>query len=634
MSVLEIPRIYFKGNVSWDPVTTNNHAYNYDETACTTVMPADLPTLQDEVQAFRDGAVAQIGGDGNWNPHGSYRSSFYDTAVCGFDLGSGTHADDPFAASAVDFTGMLVDLEPYGSLSSQLFFDSMLFGTVGGYCIQLPRTSRITARQINFYRNTSGVTAIAGSASVVWTTSFAKTSGLRINALNSALLNRLKQALERDDVLGLTIRFNAYRTIYYNNATLTSRSPAMMKEAQQLAEKIVGGGFQPNPARSRIVGVLGLWRADEPVHEPGDRALVLSRSNCNVGPASARCNPTSLVIDLSNSVPEVDAALTKQNLGTLSILAVDQSGGLQHLLGSIPYSSYDRQAYEASAGIVTVPLAPGMAERIVRQDLNLRINDAQGPLLQELPLRAIPLAPNFYMDQATTNTASFRVYRHGTPVGSGVNFQLKQMSADGSRVEKDIPMTTDGEGIARLPLPAADAGITAYRANFPQQPELRPSPSPDEIKSLLDTYMYVRALPVSAAIAALPPTWPNVYKYVLSNWNAMAPCMDNWLRLDDPEQIRTHAAILKRLTDPNAFEHFRYMPITRDMTGAMRALLYAWLDSPKDVEAELPSRVQLVGKALRIPVTPSARQDDIDESGEGATQTQLSRSLRGGASGR
>jgi hypothetical protein len=31
MSVLETPRIYFQGEVTWDPIVTNNYDTEYDE---------------------------------------------------------------------------------------------------------------------------------------------------------------------------------------------------------------------------------------------------------------------------------------------------------------------------------------------------------------------------------------------------------------------------------------------------------------------------------------------------------------------------------------------------------------------------------------------------------------------------
>jgi len=66
---------------------------------------------------------------------------------------------------------------------------------------------------------------------------------------------------------------------------------------------------------------------------------------------------------------------------------------------------------------------------------------------------------------------------------------------------------------------------------------------------------------------------------VLANWNAMAPCMDNWLMLDNPAQVKAHAHVLKRLTDPANFESLRFMPVTRDMSMGQRALLYRFLDA-------------------------------------------------------
>jgi len=59
-------------------------------------------------------------------------------------------------------------------------------------------------------------------------------------------------------VLGLTVRFNAYRTVYYDNPDLTNGSKAAQKAAKALIAKLKDGGFQPNPARSLLVGVIGL----------------------------------------------------------------------------------------------------------------------------------------------------------------------------------------------------------------------------------------------------------------------------------------------------------------------------------------------------------------------------------------
>jgi len=567
MSVLETPRIYFKGEVAWDPITTNNYPTNYDESAGETV----YPNAANRVQAFRAQAIAAVA-TGNWNPHGTHRVSLFNSAVCGFDQGTGVQSEDPFVTAEVGFNGMLVDLEPYGAFSSQLFFDAMQFGVKGGYSIFAPRTSRVTARYINFARN--GVnTMIAGVASVVWQASFAKTDGLSIEAFDSPILQKLAAAIAPNDILGLTVRFNAYRTVYYDNPDLTNGSTASKAAAQAQKARLEGGGFQPNPARSLMVGVIGLWRKGEPAHEPGDRMLAQA-ANSSLGSAHVRLQGATLTLDLANSVPEIDKNLTKQNVGPLTVVAVDPLSQAATPLGTFDYAAYDRAAYEASAGIVTLPLAAGAAAAAADKDLQLR--DASGtPLLTELALRAIPETPNLYVDEGKPATPTFQVYRRGKAVTSPTALTLFTLDAGGSSPAQQTPMTTDANGILQWRLATNSDGITAYVPSFSaaDQPT-------NGIDPQINTYLYVRIRPSDQAVAALPPTWANVYARVLANWNAMAPCMDNWLRLDDPVQIRAYAAILKRLTDPANFEAYRFMPITRDMSAGERTLLYKFLDTP------------------------------------------------------
>jgi len=568
MSVLETPRIYFKGQVTWDPITSNNYNFNYDEDTGETIYPSVI----DKVKKFRAQAITQVGTQGNWNPHGTHRVTFFDSAVCGFDVGAGTNTNDHFMNAAVNLQGMLVDLEPFGGISSQIFFDTMCFGVEGGYGIFASRTSRMHDRYINFARNSAN-SMIAGVASVVWQASFSKADGLSIIAFDSFALQRLSDALKRDDVLGLTVRFNAYRTIYFDNPELTNKSPATQAAAKELIKKLNEGGFQPNPARSLLVGVIGLWREGEPPHEPGDRALIQD-ANSPLGSAWVRVDSASLVIDLSNSVPEVDKNLAKQDLGTLSIVAVEPTSQAVTNLGSLPYSQYDRSAYEATAGIVTVSISADAVQALTGQDIQIR-NSQGDQLLAELPLRGIPATPNLYLDEGDQVTARFQVYQRGVPVSARIALQLYQTDAAGDPPSKVMQVTTDQNGGLTVPITAGAGSITAYVPSFNalDQPT-------NGINPQVNTYMYVRVRPADTSLAQLPPTWENVYVKVLANWNAMAPCMDNWLRLDDPVQVKAYAAILKRLTDPANFESFLFMPVTRDMSVGQRTLLYNFLDAP------------------------------------------------------
>jgi hypothetical protein len=572
MSVLEIPRILFKGQIAWDPITTNNYPEYYDENDDQPVWPK----ASENVQAFRKTAINAVVQDGSWNPQGTHRSTFYDTAICGVDLGAGVVTNDPFVAAAVNFRGMLVDLEPYGAFTSQLYFDSMHFGIDGGYRILGKRQTRVTARYINFKRNPAN-SMIAGVASVVWQTTFAKTDGLLIDPFDSAALRALQSAVAAADVLGIMVRFNTYRTVYFNDMALSNGTPATTEAEQDLTRRLKEGGFHPNPARSVLVGVIGLWRKGEPVHEPGDRALLVP-ANSKLGSAHARVDAKSLTIDLSNTIPETTRDLQKLDLGTLSVVAVDAKG-TSTSLGNLSYAQYDKQAYEAGSGIVSLPLTAAQAKAAA--DADIRILGADGkPLLAEVALRAIPATPNLYLDEGASGTASFQVYNRGLPAKGPLPVTVYKMSADGGSIDTSTNMETNANGVLSFPVTGTTGGVFAYVPS----PVAGADEPTNGLSTQVNTYMYIRTLTADAAVGALPPTWDNVYAHVLANWNAMAPCMDNWLLLNNPVQVKAYGSLLRKLTDPANFEKFLYMPVTRDMTQGERTLLYKFLDVPGDAK--------------------------------------------------
>ena len=224
MSVLEIPRIYFKGKVAWDPVTTNNYPVDqapaaYDEDDCDSTLNSQI-VRSAQVAGFHQAAVSEIVKVGSWNPQGTYRSPFYETQVTGVDTGDGLDTKDPFVSAPVNFTGMLVDTEPYGAYSSQLFFNDMSFGIRGGCRVFGPRTARLNDRYINFSNNPNN-NMIAGVASVMWQTCFPKDKGLRIDSYDSSALQALAAAMAEADVLGVMVRFCTYRTVYYDDPGLS-----------------------------------------------------------------------------------------------------------------------------------------------------------------------------------------------------------------------------------------------------------------------------------------------------------------------------------------------------------------------------------------------------------------------------
>lgn len=627
MSILQLPRIHFRGQMSWDPIVTNNYPNFYNED---TAQPALTPS--ESMNQFRQAAIEAAKG-GNWNPHGTHRSAFFDTSVTAVDLGHGPVTTDKLCGAPAVLNAMLVDLEPYGSCSSQLFFDTLRFGIDGGCRIVAPRNERFTARYINFNRNPFGFTA--GGASVNWQTTFA-TAGLTINSHGSDVLHALQQALHEPDALGLVVAFNAYRTIYFDDPTLQNSKPPsipVQNQREMLYQKLLAGGFQPNPARSLIVGTIGVWRKGEATHEPSDRALLPdANAKAFVATAHARIDRGHVNLDLSNSISETGAALIKQDLGTLQVVAVDAASKKEYQLASFNYPQYDRHAYEASAGIVSVPLNPALSAADLAHaelaDWQLR-SSKEGLLLSESATRIIPQSPNLYLDQGPAGNTKLQLYLHGKPVQKISDVTVYQVKTNLQTEELDIigtqELKTNAQGQLVISADASTGNVYGYLPllgkNLPPPPDLK-----DGIDTQTYTYAYVRVLPADSATAALPPTWDNVYKNVLINWNAMAPCMDNWLDLANPVQVHNYASILQRLTDPKAFESYLFMPVTRDMTVGQRSLLNNFLKQALPHPADLVEKVSTRTVATAAPVSASTAPQQ-QPNGK-PNFVELSRSLR------
>lgn len=608
MSILETPRILFRGNMAWDPIVTNNLSNFYDETDGESLLPGtphvppNAAAARTRVLGFRQEAIGSVV-QGVWDPQGSHRSSFYDLAepdpscadsalifsqVSAADLGNGLDTGDTFVGAPARFSGMLVDLEPYGGISSQLFFDSMVFGIDGGCRIVARRLTRATARYISFNRNPVG--AVAGIASVVWQTSF-RTEDLIIDAFDSQALQALETALGGAGVAGLTVRWNAYRTIYYGDADLANTDPRLHGPmAADLAAKLTlkdpygNGVWQPNPARSKMVGVIGLWREGEPLHEPGDRALLATQfpnpPAGAPGTAFARLDGASLTLDLGNCIPETGLDLQKAPMGDLTLYAqLPTQPPSTIAIGTLTQSDYDRTAYEAGSGIVTLTVDP----QAFPPDCPLQLCQGDTVILQEAPLRAIPITPNLYVDGDAPATAAFQLYQYGVPGGGGTDVSIVVIDPQGNIIGQPVTVTATPDGVVALDLPTTKPGILCYVPLLPGDVPPAPQAGPN---TQVNTYMYVRRSPADEATASFAPTWDNVYSAVLANWNAMAPCMDNWLDLYDETQVRAYASVIKALTSPANFEAYNFMPVVRDMTAGQRTLLYAFLDSPAPGAAE------------------------------------------------
>ena len=579
MSVLDTPRIYFRGQMTWDPIVTNNFPQFYD-------LATSKPKLgTGTVADYRENARLSVP-NGNWNVHGTHRSSFFETTVTGVDLGQGLRTDDAMVGVPLSFAGKLVDLDPYGATTSQLYFDDLSCGIQGGSQILARRAGPMVARRINFARNT-GYQVIAGVASVVWQASF-PLGNLSVHARGSAVLAALDGLLgDDDDVAGLTVRINAYRTVYYGSEAPTDA------QQQALADQIAKGGFHPNPARSLIVGVVGLWRRGEAPSVPGDR--VLARADGSpVATAFAKVGDGTLAIDLANSVPETGFDVAKLDLGPLAVVAKGDDGDVA--LGTLDFAAYGTAAYEATSGIVILPLDPTQTSAAEAADLEVRTADGTAVLVEQ-PLTVVADPPNLYLEEGEQGNVSLKAFLRGRRPGAPVSVTLVEVGGPLPPVQ----VQTDADGEVTVPINGGKAGGWTW-VLVPWQGQ-QPTP-PAGLDTDLSEYVALRTTPADRDIAALEPTWDNVHQFVLRDWEALAPCMDNWLRLGDEQQVGTYARLVRYLTSRDRFDDYGYMPVTRELTQGQRTLLHRWCDS---VTGDESVTLEAMAAETAVPKDPFGR---------------------------
>jgi hypothetical protein len=355
-----------------------------------------------------------------------------------------------------------------------------------------------------------------------------------------------------------------------------------------------------------VVGVLGLWRENEPPCEPCERALLSPPvQSPRIVTGFARVGADTLTLDLGNSVPEITQDGQKAKLGPLSLSAV-AADMTTTALGTLTEAQYAQAAYEAAAGIATLPLTAAQAAAAQAGDLQMT-SAAGDVILKEMALRAVPLTPNVYTDISAPAAVQLQVQvlDRGVPAGQGIDVR-RASYGDVAPVSETVQ--TNADGIATFSIGGVVYGsIEGFY--------LMAGPSPEDLGGIVPsrtTYFYVRTLGDTDDYTKFPATWENVYSYVLSNWQAMAPCMDNWLNLGDPDQVRAMAPMIKRLTDPANIEAFRFMPVTRDMTAAKRDLLWRFLDGPSPPAAVVATDSE-VAPEVSLPLA----------------QARLSRALRG-----
>ena len=633
MSVLTGPRIYFKGEISFSPCTSNNLARYYDEDTNTVRLP-DGVTYDD----FKTYIMGMSGPNirSGWNYYGDHATVFVadQTQVTGGVCAKGNYvgSGDPLIGQPVailgntlgdpDGTGAcrLVDIDPYSSWSSAIYFDRFQLGG-DQTSISGGRQYNMHSYWINFNRNynTDGKLIIAGIASVVWQTAISKDALTTQNSGNSALLSDLLAAMEKEDAQGLMVRFNSYRTLYFQNG-IRNQISQQPRNDQELSDMYLQGEVFENPAYSLTVGVAGLWQKGEPANAPSGRFLQSSGNATPVagglagvplGPAVAELQPDGkkLVMDLNSTIPEVDSTGQKANFGKLTLKAQNKTNGgaTSTIIGSLTLADYDQAAYEKTSGLVTIPtdascLTEDQVAAIQNGSLVLVQDSDNQPVMQERTYTALTEARGLYLNQAETQPMNVNVFQRGATPAAGTQMRLAiydnnlnlvspTMSGSGGSGGKagfqaDCIHIKNGNltpvtgGSVSLQLAAAQEGCCnlAFFPFGPNDPEPVP---PATLNTTTAQYACIRVLPFNDDFDKLTNdqlTWDLIYNRILRVYDLIYPVMSEVIPLFNRPRVERAYVQIKAMIDPSFWDSTLYMPITRDLSGGKTRALQRWCD--------------------------------------------------------
>ena len=589
MGVLRLPRIYVKGEVSFDPGLGNNFTEVYD---ANTVSLSNVPPGM-SLAEYRKQLPTML--RGSWNHFGTHRAVFESIKVSGTALvPGGLAATDGLVNKSVTLNGKLVDINPISDNGTQVFFDQMVIGNIAGG-IRAGRRKRLHARFLNFTRNIGALPSgwsRAYLASAVWEVCFAKADVNLLNTSTSAVLQQFAASFLLPDVLGLAFRFHTYRTQYYQNG-LKNSTPEQPRNCTELEAHYANDRNFSNPVYSQLVGVISPWHSGEFEGHPSGRLIFPSAGipaigNRGLGMTFVEVDGVAprMTIDLGETVPEIDADLNKANVGDVSIVL--DHAGQQSILATITPNEYAKSAYEATAGLIDIDLASVPISSDALAEGNLLVKVGGQVVATEIEYVVVAEDRDVYLDEGEPRTLALRVIRRGKPAKEDTSVQVREYDADGLLVGPVATLPVGADGLAHFTVAAAASpGFKTFVFVAHADTDPIPTPAP-RFAPNRDFHVNVRFLPFDNALAASTPdsqlTWSWVYENILAVYDVINPVMSRQTNpainrpLHDRNVMEAFPERIKNLIDKARIEDAAYMPVTRDLSNGKRQLLRRWCD--------------------------------------------------------
>ncbi len=557
MSYLNVPRLVFAGQFQADPSTINNVAEHFDS------------------QNFRSNYQLPGPANGWWNPRGTGAWRFRGVVVRQVVYRDGTSCDeakqDPIIGAPVNdadsyVEGKLVDLDPEQQMVSEIWGFRVLVGR--------PRNSF-------GFRSEFQVAPFAD----MWKRFGQGTPDSCFSAFYQSVLQPIDWA-------------GAGGSRFLNDLCAAGQPP------RKLSIKFNADGFDDNRDSptftfGRVVGTIGPYVPGEPSRFVAGRVLEPLGDSASLNTAYAQVDGDMLSLDLGNSLPTQSPGGPLVDLGPLSVAFVPP-GNDPVVIGEIGYR--DKNWYEQTAGLVTWRLTPGQVQQAGNTPLAVVQTSAQGvlPLISENPSGTFARADDFVFrlnpgDKAVTvyYATTFGRRAAGQKISLGYDATIMTMQAGQgplagpqvvglptSALTFPPSIITRKDGTAELPLEASDPGCPrGYIDGQVYGVSYALGDSPPAAGSVWNSSRLVNVLVWSVFKAPERPTWLRDVRPILQQYANLYPVMRPIVDLDNYASLIAKRTILKNVLDAPVSDP-NYMPVTRDLSAAKRAMIRRWLDRP------------------------------------------------------
>ncbi len=577
MSYLSSLRLHFTGQFQADTTTANNDPQHFD----TEHFRSNYQLLETATEA-----------NGWWNPRGTGAWRFRNCNVTRVCYRDGTDCIDPTQDPVVGALindsesrapGRLVDLDSQQQMVSEIWgFQILLKPAFAG----MP-----SVKPLGFTSNFK----VAPFADI-----WARLPGAPDDTKYSAMYQSVLEQIVWSD--------NDAQSRFLQELT-ASGAP------KRLSIKFVVDSFNmivtdPGFTFGRVAGTIGLCEAGEPEHFVAGRCLApaspppASAPNPFQGPAYAQLDGSTLFLDLGNSLLTASLAGPNADNGELQA-ALLPANGTPVLLGKIDYLTPD--FYANTAGIVALTLTPTQRQLAATTPLGLVQLSPGGPIpqLAEAPNGLFLRADNFVYRLNPGEHADAKIYvttfgrrTGGQKVSFGYDATMCAPTTGASpgapppppqvgtptaalKFHDKKPLTTGTDGTLVLTMTAGDPKhprgyIDGQVYGICYGPGTT-APAPG---SASQCNQIINLLIWSGYKAPKKPSWLHDVRPIFLQYANLYPVMLPLFNMADyASVVSRRQAMLAVFSMPMAEPN--YMPVTRDMSEAKRAMVRQWLSEPQ-----------------------------------------------------